>query len=127
MKRIVAIIRINQMNQTRQALVAAGFSSFTVRKVLGRGKGQVDFRVLSGAGEGQTEAIAHLKDDGPMLVPKRMMTLVANDDEAPKIIETLIAVNQTGRAGDGKIFVQTISDAVRIRTGERGTDALVQN
>ncbi len=127
MKRIVAIIRINQMNQTRQALVAAGLSSFTVRKVLGRGKGQVDYRVLSGAGEGQTEAIAHLKDDGPMLVPKRMMTLVANDEEAPKIIETLIAVNQTGRAGDGKIFVQTISDAVRIRTGERGSDALAQS
>lgn len=127
MKRIVAIIRINQMNQTRQALVAAGLSSFTVRKVLGRGKGQVDYRVLNGAGEGQTEAIAHLKDDGPMLVPKRMMTLVANDEEAPKIIETLIAVNQTGRAGDGKIFVQTISDAVRIRTGERGSDALAQS
>lgn len=127
MKRVIAIIRIAQMNRTRQALVDAGFSSFTVRKVLGRGKGQVDFRVLHGAEEGHSEAIARLKDDGPMLVPKRMMTIVVNDEDAPKVVQTVIDANQTGQPGDGKIFIQSIEDAVRIRTGERGSDALIQN
>ena len=124
MKQIIAIIRINMVNQTKQALIDAGFPAFTVRKVLGRGKGNVDFRVLHGAEAGQDEAIARLKDDGPMLIPKRMMTIVVPDESAPKVIETIIQSNKTGRAGDGKIFVQPIAEAIRIRTGERDALAL---
>jgi nitrogen regulatory protein PII 2 len=127
MKRITAIIRMNRMNQTRQALVEAGFPAFTVRKVLGRGRGQVDFRVLHGAEAGQAEAIAHLKDDGPMLVPKRMMTIVVPDADVDKVVQTVIAANKTGNKGDGKIFVQPVAETIRIRTGERGSDALNLN
>jgi nitrogen regulatory protein PII 2 len=127
MKRITAIIRMNRMNQTRQALVEAGYPAFTVRKVLGRGRGQVDYRVLHGAEAGEAEAIAHLKDDGPMLVPKRMMTIIVPEGDVDKVVQALIGPNQTGNKGDGKIFVQSISDSIRIRTGERGTAALNLN
>ena len=124
MKQVIAIIRMNMMNATKQALIEAGFPAFTVRKVLGRGKGNVDYRVIHGAEAGAPEAIARLKDDGPMLIPKRMMSLVVPDEAAPKVIETIIRVNRTGNRGDGKIFVLSIEDAVRVRTGERAVAAL---
>jgi nitrogen regulatory protein PII 2 len=120
MKQIIAIIRINMMNATKQALIEAGFPAFTARKVVGRGKGIVDSRVIQGAEAGAPEAIARLKDDGPMLLPKRMMTVAVADESVPKLIETLIRVNRTGNFGDGKIFVLPIDEVVRIRTGERG-------
>jgi nitrogen regulatory protein PII 2 len=59
-----------------------------------------------------------------MLIPKRMMSLVVPDEAAPKVIETIIRVNRTGNRGDGKIFVLSIEDAVRVRTGERAAAAL---
>jgi nitrogen regulatory protein PII 2 len=124
MKQVLAIIRINMMGPTKKALVEAGFSAFTVRKVLGRGKGSVDIRVIHGAEQGRPEAIAHLKDDGPMLMPKRLVNIAVTDEDTPKLIETLVAANKTGNPGDGKIFVLPIEDAVRIRTGENGKAAL---
>jgi nitrogen regulatory protein PII 2 len=124
MKQIIAIIRMNMMNVTKQALIEAGFPAFTVRKVLGRGKGNVDYRVIRGAEAGAPEAIARLKDDGPMLISKRMMTLVVEDGSVPKLIETIIKVNKTGNRGDGKIFVQPVDEAIRIRTGERASAAI---
>ncbi len=126
MKQVVAIIRMNMVNRTKEALVAAGFSSFTVRKVLGRGKGNVDFRVLHGAKAGHTEAIARLKDDGPMLIPKRMMTVVVAGEAVTKVVETIIKANQTGKPGDGKIFILPVSESIRIRTGEAGETALAE-
>jgi nitrogen regulatory protein PII 2 len=124
MKRITSIIRIHMMNQTKQALIAQGFSAFTVHKVLGRGKGEVDFRVLSAAATGQPEAISHLKDGGPMLVPKRLITIVVPAAKADAVVQTIIKVNQTGKPGDGKVFVQPVSETFRIRTGERNQLAL---
>jgi nitrogen regulatory protein PII 2 len=126
MKQVIAIIRINMVNRTKQALVDAGFAAFTVRKVLGRGKGQVDFRVLHGAEIGHSEAIAHLKDDGPMLIPKRMMSIVVAGEAVPQVVETIIKTNQTGKPGDGKIFILPVSEAIRIRTGEAGAKALAE-
>jgi nitrogen regulatory protein PII 2 len=124
MKQIIAIIRMNMMNATKQALIEAGFPAFTARKVVGRGKGNVDSRVIQGAEAGAPEAIARLKDDGPMLLPNRMMTVAAPDEAVPKLIETIIRVNRTDKCGDGKIFVMPIEEAVRIRTGERGAAAV---
>ena len=126
MKQVIAIIRMNMVNRTKEALVEAGFAAFTVRKVLGRGKGQVDFRVLHGAESGHSEAIAHLKDDGPMLIPKRMMNIVVPTDAVSKVVETIIKANQTGKPGDGKIFILPVSEAIRIRTGEVGEKALAE-
>ena len=124
MKQVIAIIRMNMMNATKQALIAAGFPAFTVHRVLGRGKGNVDFRVIHGAEAGAPEAIARLKDDGPMLIPKRLMNLVVPDELVPKLIETVIKINRTGNRGDGKIIVLPIEEAVRVRTNERGAAAL---
>lgn len=123
MKEVTAIIRMQQINPTKQACVAAGISAFTVRKVLGRGQGNVDFRVLQGAGAGREEAIAQL-GQGPMLMPKRLLTFIVPDTMVEKLVQILISVNKTGNHGDGKIFVKNITDAVRIRTGERGEAAL---
>ncbi|MGO9585691.1 MAG: P-II family nitrogen regulator [Limisphaerales bacterium] len=124
MKQVIAIIRMNMMNATKQALIEAGFPAFTVHRVLGRGKGNVDFRVIHGAEAGAPEAIARLKDDGPMLIPKRLMNLVVPDETVPKLIETIIKINRTGNRGDGKIIVLPIENAVRVRTNERGAAAL---
>ena len=124
MKQVIAIIRMNMMNATKQALIEAGYPAFTARKVVGRGKGNVDVRVMQGAEAGAPEAIARLKDDGPMLLPNRMMAVAVADESVPKLIETIIRANHTGKSGDGKIFVVPIEEAVRIRTGERGAAAV---
>ena len=123
MKQIVAIIRAQQMNRTRTALADAGFSGFTARKIIGRGRGNVDLGVLHGAEAGREEAFARL-GDGPMLLPRRMLTIVVADDHAEAAIQTIISSNKTGEHGDGKIFVLPVKEAVRIRTRERGHDAL---
>jgi nitrogen regulatory protein PII 2 len=123
MKEVLAIIRMNKMNETKQALVDAGFAAFTARKVNGRGRGKVDFQLLQGAAEGHEEAISQLSP-GPRLVPKRMIKIVVADKSVPTIIKTIIDVNQSGNAGDGKVFVMPVSEALRIRTGERDEAAL---
>ncbi|MBN2010525.1 P-II family nitrogen regulator [candidate division KSB1 bacterium] len=120
MKEVMAVIRINKINQTKRALADAGVSSFTATgKVLGRGKGMVDFRILQGAEKGQPEAIA-LLGQGPRLVPKRLLTIVVPDKMVEKTVETIIKTNQTGNSGDGKIFVMPVLDSVRVRTGQSG-------
>jgi len=123
MKEIMAVIRMNKMNQTKQALSDAGISSFNARPAFGRGKGNVDFRILKGAEQGHEEAIAQL-GAGIKLIPKRMLTVVVPDDKASLVVQTIIKVNQAGRPGDGKIFVMPCEDAVRVRTGELGDQAI---
>jgi nitrogen regulatory protein PII 2 len=123
MKEVLAVIRMNKMNETKQALVDAGFSSFTARKVIGRGQGMVDYKLLRGAAEGYEEAIVQLAP-GPKMIPKRMLIVAAADKAVPTVVKTIIDVNQTGNPGDGKIFVMPLREAVRIRTGELDEKAL---
>ena len=123
MKEILAVIRMNKMNATKKALSELGVASMTARKVIGRGKGKVDFLLLKGAEEGYEEAINQLSP-GPKLIPKRMLQIVTRDEKVSEIIETLISVNQTGSPGDGKIFVLPIAETIRVRTGETGEEAL---
>ena len=125
MKEITAIVRMNKMNDTKRALKERGYGSFTARKVLGRGKGNVDFRILKGAEEGIGEAVDQL-GQGPKLIPKRMLTVIVPDELVPGLVETIIQVNQTGKPGDGKIFIAAVSDAIRVRTGEHGDEALAE-
>ena len=119
MKEVLAIIRMNKMNQTKQALAEAGISSFHARPVFGRGKGNVDFRILKGAEAGHEEAISQL-GGGIKLIPKRMINVMVPDDKVSSVVQTLIKMNQTGHPGDGKIFVMPCENAVRLRTGETG-------
>ena len=124
MKEIMAIIRINMMNKTKKALSEADISSFTATgKVLGRGKGLIDYRIIQGAEKGYQEAISQL-GQGPRLVAKRLITVTVPDDKVDLVVKTIIETNQTGNAGDGKIFVLPIMDAVWVRTGEKGDKIL---
>ena len=123
MKEVIAIVRMNMMNKTKIALGEAGISSFTARKVMGRGKGKVDFRLLRGAEAGYDEAIAQL-GSGPKMIPKRMITCVVPDELVKTVVEAVIETNQTGSPGDGKIFVCPISESYRVRTGEAGDAVL---
>jgi nitrogen regulatory protein PII 2 len=124
MKEIVAIVRIDAMNRTKAALVEAGVSSFFARKALGRGKGRVDFRVAFAAEAGRDEAIAHLGDEGSMVLPKRLLSLVDTDDKAERTVQAIIAANRTGHPGDRRVFVLPVAETVRNRTGGRGDAAL---
>ena len=123
MKEIVAIIRMNKMNETKRALADIDVPALTARKVVGRGKGKVDYLLLQGAKEGYDEAIEQL-GPGPKLIPKRLLNITVPDEKAQEVIKTIIEVNQTGKPGDGKIFVRTLVDAIRVRTGEAGEDAV---
>jgi len=123
MKEVIAVVRINMMNRTKEALTAAGVDAFFAHEAQGRGKGFVNPEVLTGAEEGYEEAAALLGEKGK-LYPKRMITVVTDDDQVKDVVETLIKTNQTGKPGDGKIFVLPIPDAVRVRTGESGAKAI---
>ena len=68
--------------------------------------------------------IAQALKAGPQLYPKRLLTVIVPDDKVKGVVETIIKVNQTGNAGDGKVFVMPLMDAVRVRTGETGDLAL---
>lgn len=118
MKEVMAVVRINKINATKEALNDAGITSFTATgRVLGRGKGVVDFRILDGAKEGRQEAIS-LLGGGPRLVAKRLITVIVSDDFVERTVKAIIKANQTGKSGDGKIFVSSILEATRVRTGE---------
>lgn len=123
MKEVMAVIRMNKINATKQALADAGISAFTARKVMGRGKGQVDYLLLKGAEQGYEEAISQLAP-GPKLIPKRMLSLVVPDGSVPLVVRTIMETNQTGHPGDGKVFVCPVSEVYRVRTGERDDAAL---
>jgi nitrogen regulatory protein PII 2 len=123
MKEIMAIVRINMMNRTKKALAEAGISSITARDALGRGKGLVDMTLLEGAEKGYEEAIAQL-GQSQRLIPKRIFYVVVPDRLVNKTVKTIMAVNRTGKSGDGKIFVMPVVDAVRVRTAESGDQVL---
>jgi nitrogen regulatory protein PII 2 len=80
--------------------------------------------VLKGAQQGYEEAASLLGGQG-QLYAKRMVTAVVKDKKVKEVVQAIIAVNQTGKAGDGKIFVVPLADAVRVRTGEKGEKAIV--
>ena len=124
MKEVMAVIRMNKMNQTKKALADAGIPAFVAREGYGRGKGLVNQAVLDGAAAGNEEAIALLGTKG-RLYPKRIISIVVPDNQVKEAVDALISVNKTGQAGDGKIFVLPVSDSVRVRTGEDGDAAIV--
>ena len=123
MKEVVAVVRMNKMNKTKTAITAAGINAFFAHEAQGRGVGFVNRKLLQGAEEGYEEAAALLGEKGN-LYPKRMITIVVEDDEVEDVVEAIISTNQTGKPGDGKIFVLPIADGVRVRTGETGTKSI---
>ncbi len=123
MKEVMAVVRMNMMNKTKQALTDAGVSSMTAKDVLGRGKGLVDIQLLKGAELGYEEAVAHLGQT-QRLIPKRLLTMIVQDEMVDRIVKTIVKVNKTGKSGDGKIFVMPVADSVSVRTGVSGNATL---
>lgn len=114
MKEIIAVIRPRKWADTLEKLSEAGFDAFTRQRAFGRGK-QMGLR-YQGADGVMTEGITFL--------PKWMVTLVVEDDQADQAVSIIQAANRTGQIGDGRIFVCPLDDAVRIRTNENGSLAI---
>ena len=124
MKEVIAVVRMNMMNKTKSALTEAGINAFFAHEAQGRGLGFVNRKLIKGAEQGYEEAATLLGEKGK-LYPKRMVTVVVEDDQVEDVVEAIISVNQTGKPGDGKIFVLPMGDGVRIRTGEKGTKSII--
>ena len=112
MKRIEAIVRPDRLEAVKDALSGIGRNGLTVSDVHGHG--------LQGGITQQWRGQDYSID----LLPKVSIVVVVNDHEAQEVIETITTAARTDRIGDGKIFVSTIDEVVRIRTGETGTSAL---
>ncbi|WP_070000133.1 P-II family nitrogen regulator [Cellulosilyticum sp. I15G10I2] len=126
MKEVMAIIRLNKVNQTKEALASAGYPAFTCRKVLGRGKKKVDFSMVESViadGVIPATAVGEHLTEGARLIPKRVFTLIVSDDDVEKVVDIIIQTNTTGNPGDGKIFVIPIMESYQVRSGEAATDA----
>ncbi|MFL0198264.1 P-II family nitrogen regulator [Clostridium sp. WILCCON 0269] len=130
MKEIMAIIRMNMVGETKKVLAESGFPSITCKNILGRGKKKVNFSMIS---DYMTEEELHqISDKKTMeqisesyrLISKRLVLILAKDEDVKKIVDIIIDVNQTGNPGDGKIFVTKVTDVVRIRTGEKQDEAI---
>jgi nitrogen regulatory protein P-II 1 len=112
MKRIEAIIRPAKLDEVKDALSEVGIRGMTVSEVKGFGRTGGRREVYRGS--------AYVVD----FTPKIMIEIVAADDLVPTILEAIQNMAKTGKIGDGKIFVSDILEVVRIRTGERGEDAV---
>jgi len=123
MKEIIAFIRTCKMNATKKILDELNVPSVTAIPVFGRGNQRGINPVLAGI-EISKDAIVKGNITGMKFVPKRMLVIVAKDEEVDIIIDALVKVNKTGYIGDGKIFVCPTDNAMRIRTKESGNAAL---
>ena len=123
-KEVIAIIRRHNTQATKAGLLGIGIPALTMVSVEGRGKQkglpgwnyELD-PALTAMEERNTDIDLHF-------IPKRMVYTVVEDCDVPKVVETIIRTNQTGHAGDGKIFVCPVEDTVRVRTGESREQAL---
>lgn len=112
MKEIIAIIRPDKLEVVKAALEEIGCHGMTVTEVKGRG------RQL-----GVTESYRG-SDYRIDLLPKTRLEIIVKAEDAEKVIQTIVKTAQTGDIGDGKIFISPVENVVRIRTGERGKDAI---
>lgn len=123
MKEIIAFIRPSQMNATKKSLDELNIPSVTAIPVLGRGNQRGINTELAGIEVGK-ETLAKGRVSGMKFVPKRMLVIVAKDEDVDTIVKVIVKVNKTGFIGDGKIFVCPTDNAIRVRTNESGDSAL---
>ena len=112
MKKIEAIIKPFKAEPVREALIAAGVEGMTVSEVKGFGRQKGHSEIYRG-----TEYTVDF-------LPKIKFEIVISDDRAQRAVEAILEKAKTGKIGDGKIFLTEVEEVVRIRTGERGTEAL---
>jgi nitrogen regulatory protein PII 2 len=126
MREIMCFIRTNKVNDTKKALAENGFPAFTCCKCLGRGKKSIDpdlLHAVLAAGELPLSPIGENLTEATRLIAKRFFTLIVESKDVEKAVETIIASNQTGNPGDGRIFVLPILEAYTIRSGEPAIEA----
>lgn len=112
MKLIIATIKPFKLDEVREALTSAGVTGMMVTEVKGYGTQSGHTEVYRGA------------EYAVNFVPKVRLDIVVADDTADTVIETIEKTAKTGKIGDGKIFVLNVEQAVRVRTGETGDDAV---
>jgi nitrogen regulatory protein P-II 1 len=112
MKKVEAIIKPFKLDEVKDALVEIGIGGMTVTEVRGFGQQKGHTEIYRG-----TEYVIDF-------LPKVKIEVVVKDEDVEKVIETIMKTAQTGRVGDGKIFVIPVEEVVRIRTGERGGQAI---
>lgn len=118
MKEVLAILRPDAWAATREVVTRSGFTAFTHHRVKGRGATR-GFKNIP-----QRKGAARVSID---YLPKRMVSWIVDDQAETQLVELLILVNGTGSMGDGKIFVLPAEEAIRLRTGQRGTSLLQPN
>jgi nitrogen regulatory protein P-II 1 len=111
-KKIEAIIKPFKLDEVKEALHEIGVSGITVIEAKGFGRQKGHTELYRGA--------EYVVD----FLPKVKLEVVVSDDQAERVVEAIAAAAQTGRIGDGKIFVTAIESALRIRTGETNDDAI---
>ena len=112
MKLVIAVIKPFKLDEVREALSAIGVQGITATEVKGFGRQKGHTELYRGA--------EYVVD----FLPKVKLEIAVNDDLADKTIESILATATTGKIGDGKIFVLELQDAIRVRTGEKGNEAL---
>lgn len=112
LKLVMAIVKPFKLDEVREALTAVGVQGMTVSEVKGFGRQK-----------GQTEIYRGAEYE-VNFVPKSKLEVVVGDDLAERVVETIRGAAETGSIGDGKIFVLDVEQAMRIRTGEAGGDAI---
>ncbi len=113
MKKVEAIIRPERLERVKDALAEAGFLGLNVVNVTGRGA-QKGISYEGRAGE------RFVVD----MLPKIKLETVVGDADVQKAVDIILRAARTGNVGDGKIFISTVEDVIRVRTGERGEKAL---
>lgn len=113
MKKIEAIIKPFKLEEVKEALTEAGIHGMTVSEVKGFGRQKGHTEIYRGS--------EYTVD----FLPKVKLEIVVDDDDASKVVDTVVKAASTNKIGDGKVFVSNVEDAVRIRTGDRGVAAIV--
>jgi nitrogen regulatory protein P-II 1 len=112
MRKIEAIIKPFKLDEVKEALHAIGIQGMTVTEVKGFGRQKGHTELYRGA--------EYVVD----FLPKIKVEIAVKDEMADKVVQAIVQAANTGRIGDGKIFVMPIEEVIRIRTGERGPDAV---
>ena len=112
MKKIEAIIKPFKLDEVKEALIEAGITGITVSEVKGHGRQQGHTELYRGA--------EYVVD----FLPKVKLEIFVNDEFVDVTVNAILEHAKTGKIGDGKIFILPVEEAIRIRTGERGKDAV---
>jgi nitrogen regulatory protein P-II 1 len=112
MKIVIAVIKPFKLDEVKEGLTSIGIQGLTMGEVSGFGRQ---------GGHTETYRGAEYTVD---LVPKVQIEVLVEDEQAQSVVDKILETAQTGRIGDGKVWILPVEDVVRIRTGERGSDAL---